>query len=88
MPDQQPIRDPLERARETEREILYLLTNPEDNQPLWSVEELARELGERLAVEDAIGSLVGAGLIHRPSDGFVCASRAAVRQIQIVGRVG
>lgn len=87
MPDREPIPDPLERAHTVEREILYLLTDPEDNQPLWSVEDLARELGDHLAVADAIGNLAAAGLIHRPSDGFVVASRAAVRQIQIIGRV-
>ncbi len=71
----------------TEREILYALTNTSDNQPLWSLEDLGRDLGDRIAVEDAIARLRSAGLIHQTTDGFVFASRAAVYLIQIVGRV-
>ena len=84
MPDAQPTPDPAERARVAELEILYLLTKPEGNPFLWSVEELARELGEP-NIEDLIGRLNGAGLIHRTADGFIFASRAAVRQIELVG---
>jgi hypothetical protein len=74
MPDEQRIRDPAEQTRQTERDILYHLTDPEDNQPLWSIDDLARETGEP-------------GLVHRTSDGYVFATRSAVRQVQIVGRV-
>lgn len=84
MPDAQPIPDLLARAREVERDILYLLTDPEDNQPLWTLEDLARELHEPEVI-NYIGPLQGAGLVHRTADGHVFASRAAVRQIQIVG---
>jgi hypothetical protein len=84
MPDAQPTPDPAERARVAELEILYLLTKPEGSPFLWSVEELARELGKR-EIADLIGRLYGAGLIHRTSDGFIFASRAAVRQIELVG---
>jgi hypothetical protein len=84
MPDAQTTPDPAERARVAELEILYLLTKPEGNPLLWSVEELARELGGP-NIEDLIGRLHGAGLIHRTSDGFIFASRAAVRQIELVG---
>jgi hypothetical protein len=86
MPDVQPTRHPAEEARQTERDILYYLTNTNDNQPLWSIEDLGRELGDHTAVEDAIHNLRTAGLIHT-SDGHVFASRAAVRLIEIVGRV-
>jgi Mn-dependent DtxR family transcriptional regulator len=84
MPDQQPTTDLIEQARSSEREILYLLSDPEDNQPLWSVEDLAREM-ENPCVSDSLNALHRAGLIHRTSDGFVFASRAAVRYLKIVG---
>jgi len=84
MPDQQPIPDPLAKARETERDILYLLTEPEDNQPLWSLEDLAREMAEP-DITSYIRPLQCSGLVHQTSDGHVFASRAAVRHIQMVG---
>jgi hypothetical protein len=84
MPDQQPTRDPLEKALATEREILYALTDPSDIQPLWTIEDLAREMDEPDVVH-YVRMLQRAGLVHRTSDGHVFASRAAVRQIQLVG---
>jgi hypothetical protein len=83
MPDAQPTRDPVERTRETELEILYTLTQPEENPILWSVEELDRELDRDLG--DTIQRLHGAGPIHRTTDGFIFASRAARHQIELVG---
>jgi hypothetical protein len=44
----------------------------------WTVEELVREKGNRLDVEDAIAELHGAGLLTRINKRVVCASRAAV----------
>jgi hypothetical protein len=84
MPDEQPILDPLARAREIEREILYLLTEPEDNQPLWTLEDLGREMDEPEVI-NYIRALVRSGLVNLTSDGHVFASRAAVRHIQLVG---
>jgi hypothetical protein len=84
MPVEQPIPDPLDRAREIERDILYLLTEPGDNQPLWTLEDLAREMQEP-GITDYIRPLQCSGLVHRTSDGHVFASRATVRHIQIVG---
>jgi hypothetical protein len=84
MPDQQPIHDSLRKDRETELDILYLLTDPEDHQPLWTLEDLAREM-EKSDILDYIHPLRRAGLVHCTSDGHVFASRAAVRQIQLVG---
>jgi hypothetical protein len=40
---------------------------------------------EDRAVIDKVNALHRAGLIHRTSDGYIFASRAAVRQIQLVG---
>ncbi len=49
---------------------------------LWSMEELIREVGERVAVEDSVARLLRAGLAHR-CDGFVLASRAAFEYARI-----
>jgi hypothetical protein len=84
MPDQQPTPDPLDRARQIERDILYALTDHEDQQPLWTVEDLAREI-EESDITAYTRRLQRAGLLHRTTDGHVFASRAAVRQIQLVG---
>ncbi len=84
MPDQEPTPDPAERYRQHELEIIYLLTDPEDNQPLWTIEDLAREMDER-DIMPYVRRLHEAGIIHRTSDGHVFASRASVRQVQLVG---
>jgi hypothetical protein len=86
MPDRQPSSPNLHDVPHyTEREILYALTNSNDNPPLWALEDLARELGDRIAVEDAAHQLQTSGLIHRTTDGHIFATRAAVRLIQIIG---
>jgi hypothetical protein len=69
-----------------QRDVLYLLTRPEDGQPLWSVDDLARTL-DKPEVEDAVRGLRQAGLIYQTSDGFVFASRAGTRVVQIIGHV-
>lgn len=48
----------------------------------WSVEEIARELQNRLDAEDAVCRLVGAGLVHRLGV-FVFPTRAARRADQL-----
>jgi hypothetical protein len=49
-----------------------------DRQP-WTVEEIVREVsGTRLDAIDAVGRLVGSGLLHRHGD-FVFPTRAARR---------
>jgi hypothetical protein len=45
----------------------------------WTVEEMIREKGDRLDVEDAIAELHGAGLVTRINKRVICASRAAIR---------
>jgi hypothetical protein len=82
MPDEQPIRDPAERYRQTELKILHLLTDPEDVQLLWTLDDLARELGER-DITAYTRPLERSGLRHRTADGYVFASRAAVRLLQL-----
>lgn len=44
----------------------------------WTVEEMVREKGSQLNVEDAIAELHGAGLLTRINRRVFCASRAAV----------
>jgi hypothetical protein len=61
--------------------ILGLLLD-EDYQRPWSIDEILREYGDRVAATDAIEALRGTGLIHRIGD-FVFATRAAVRAEEI-----
>lgn len=87
MPDANPNRDLQDIENEVQRDILYALTNPEDNQPLWSLEDLAREM-EDPNIIDSVNALHRAGLVNRTTEGYVFATRAAIHQIQIIGRVG
>ncbi|MHB1539664.1 MAG: hypothetical protein ACYCUM_14735 [Solirubrobacteraceae bacterium] len=85
MPDEQPIPDLAERFDATERDVIYLLTG--DDLPIWSVEDIGRDLEDPAGVVDAIRGLHNAGLIHKSGDGYVFATRAAWRMVQIVGQV-
>lgn len=49
----------------------------QDGQRPWSTEELIREVGREIDIHDAIADLQRVGLIHRTTDGFVFATRAA-----------
>ncbi|HXP99326.1 MAG TPA: hypothetical protein VN845_04590 [Solirubrobacteraceae bacterium] len=59
----------------TTQGILFSLTT--EDRP-WTVEELIREKGDRLGVEDALIELQGIGLVNRINKRVVCASRAAI----------
>ncbi|MBA3807047.1 MAG: hypothetical protein H0X28_01435 [Solirubrobacterales bacterium] len=48
----------------------------------WSLEEIARELGDRPDAEDAIARLAGAGLVHRIGD-FAFPSRSLRRASEL-----
>jgi hypothetical protein len=69
-----------------EREALYLLTDPDRYPPIWSIADMGREI-EYFDPEAVIRPLCNAGLIHRTSDGFVFATAAAFRMVQMVGQV-
>jgi hypothetical protein len=77
--------DPARSYDEVERDVLYLLTEPGDCQPLWSAEDIGREL-ESNEPMTPIRGLLRAGLVNRTSDGFVFATRAGVRMAQLVDR--
>jgi predicted transcriptional regulator len=61
-------------------EVLNLLI---DQQRPWSVEELAREIGDRIDAIDSVARLHGAELIHRTGDGFAFITRAAAGYYEI-----
>ncbi len=80
---------PDDRARafdEMERDVLYLLTRPEDGQPIWSVDDIGREIESTEPIVPVRG-LLRAGLVNQTADGYVFATRAAVRMVQVVGQV-
>jgi hypothetical protein len=65
-----------EEDERAQKAVLGLLLRPNEQRP-WSVDEIEREVGEKLAVTDAIAALHAAGLLHRCGE-FVFASHAAV----------
>jgi hypothetical protein len=69
-----------------ERDALYLLTDPGRYPPIWSVADIGREI-EHYDPDAVLRPLRNAGLIHRTSDGFVFATAAAFRMVQMVGHV-
>lgn len=62
--------------------VLQLLLD--EDHPLWTVEEIARELGHDLNAVDACNRLYAGGLLHRCGD-FVLATRAAARAHELPG---
>jgi hypothetical protein len=92
MPDEKPIPDANERTGQArdwdvmEREVIYLLTDPERHPPIWSIEDLGREL-DYFDPDSLIYPLRNAGLVHCTSDNFVFATAAAFRMVQMVGHV-
>jgi hypothetical protein len=81
----QDIDDPARAFDRVERDVLYLLTAPDDCQLLWSAEDIGREIESKEPMTPIRG-LLRAGLIHRTADGFVFATRAGVRMGQLVER--
>ena len=70
---------PGERMDQLDSAILGMLILEPSHRP-WSVDEIAREMGKNPT--DSLRRLCGSGLIHR-LDGFVWASRTAVRADEI-----
>jgi hypothetical protein len=70
-----------EREAHTDAVILEALLDSDAQRP-WAVDEIARVLNDPIDASDGLGRLVRAGLVHR-LDGFVFASRAALRADEI-----
>jgi hypothetical protein len=85
MPDENPTRVPADHLDAIERDVLYLLTGLRGEQPVWSLDDLSRDMRDTDSTEIAVIGLYRAGLIHKTSDGFVFATRAGVRMVQLVG---
>ncbi len=85
MHDQDTPQDLGQRYDRLELMTLYAMTG--ETHPIWSVEDLGRHLDDPSGAIDAVSGLRIAGLVHQTSDGFVFATRAADRLIEIVGKV-
>jgi hypothetical protein len=72
---------PTDEDRITDGAIFGMLSDGDEQRP-WSVEEIAREMGDHNATEDGLARLYGSGLIHRCGD-FVWATRAGLRSADI-----
>jgi hypothetical protein len=83
MPDENPT--PAERWDATERDVLYLLTG--DDLPIWSVEDIGRSIEHPASAEDIVRTLRSDGLVYQTTDGYVFATRAAFRLVEMVGQV-
>lgn len=70
-------RTPAEREEDDDRAVLTMLVDNDNHRP-WSVQEVTAEIGDALVVTDCLDRLSAGGLVHR-LEGFVCATRAAVR---------
>lgn len=76
---------PAERWDTMERTVLYLLTG--DDLPIWSVQDIGREIDDPKAAVVVVRNLVSAGLVNQTSEGHVFPTRAASRMVQLVGQV-
>ena len=65
---------------QTDQAVLGLLLT--DSAAIWSVEEMASEIGNPIHVTDSINRLARVGLVHR-LDGFVFATRAAAKATEL-----
>jgi hypothetical protein len=73
-------RQPLD-EHEIDQAVLDLLVHRHGAGP-WATEELAREIGDPIAVNDALARLYGGGLIHRLHE-FAFPTRATLRAIEL-----
>jgi hypothetical protein len=78
----QDTRTPAQRMEQVERRVLYLLT---DEQPVWSIEDLAREVESAENACIAIHELLAAGLVSKAGEDCVFATRATARLVELIG---
>jgi hypothetical protein len=78
----QDIRTPAQRIEWAERRVLYLLT---DEQPVWSMDDLSREVESVEDTRSAVQELLGAGLVAKAGEDCVFATRATVRLVELIG---
>ncbi len=83
MPDEQPTHDADAAEYATEETVLDLFLYGDSQRPL-TLHEIGLEIGSEIVAADAIANLRAAGLIHKTSDGFLFASRAAVHHHNII----
>lgn len=69
-----------------EREALYRLTDADRWPTVWSIADLGREMETDDPME-VIRPLRKAGLVHTLADGFVVATPAAFKWVEIIGHV-
>ncbi len=81
MHDQPPRAQSGLHAEHIEHLVLHMLQEP-GGPPMWSVAELASELGSETDAEAAVAHLRAAGLVHRQGP-FVFPSRATMRMMQL-----
>jgi hypothetical protein len=86
MPDEPTPNEQTRKWNGMERDALYLLTDPDRYPTLWSVPDIGREL-DYFDPESVVRPLITAGLVYQMSDGFVFATAAAFRLVQIIGQV-
>jgi len=69
-----------------EREIIYVLTDPEGYPTIWSVADLGREL-DYWDPKALVAPLRQAGLLYQITDQFVVATPAAFKLVGLTGHV-
>ena len=74
-------RDIAQQEDRADAEVLAMLV-AEDAQRPWSLDEVARELGNPVRATDALNRLHAAGLVHRIGD-FVFAARPALHAARL-----
>jgi hypothetical protein len=62
--------------------VLILFLGYDDRWP-WSVDEIIRQTGGKIAALDSIARLRKTGLIHQTADGLIFPTRAALHYTQI-----